>query len=211
MFVCYPTIAEVKAYAPNLDQYFWEGYDQTNFDSQLSLAASLTQQALIRNNNFLRKMMPELVLREIGTSALSATSETTDSFVDDNNRLRLVIDCRTFTGSGTKTVTLQGGNSETGDFVTVTTLNITATGVTSKLFYKTYTRYKISFTQADGTINYEAFLVDTQYDEMIYNKVLEIITRSAGVPKTKDSFDLIADDFKLKFEELASFYRIPNV
>lgn len=197
----FTTLTELQAYHPEINLYKWGNQGQVDFSAQITMAASNVFSDLARNDVKIRKLMPELVLRSSGI-VLSVDTTEANSYIDDKlNRLRLVIDCNVFTGAATKVVTLQGCNSESGTFVDVITLNITAASVLSVLFNETYTRYKVKVTVPDGTIDYKAFLIDTMYDELFYNKTLELIMRNVK-RSADDGYDEKAQDFAKIYKEI---------
>lgn len=119
-----------------------------------------------------RYIMPELVLRSAGTS--SSSSETGTAILETINRNRIVITVSVFTGGSDKVISLYG-SKDNSTFELIENYTITETGLYTYTFDYVYNYYRVDMTQADGTINFKCFLVESVFDNMFAYKWLELI------------------------------------
>lgn len=180
----------LKGYAVKLSALLWT--DETDWSEQKARSTQFVFNQLIQKGYDVKKLMPELVLRNSGTS-LSAT-ETSVPAQDTINRLRLVIDNISCTVSG-KVLTFKGSNDNV-TYQTIDTITINTDSVRESItFFDTYQYYKLTTTITSGTIDYKAYLTETVYDELFACKWLVFIFADLR-KQDGDQFDL-----RLRFYE----------
>ena len=180
----------LKGYAVKLSALLWT--DETDWNEQKARSTQFVFNQLIQKGYDVKKLMPELILRDSGTT-LSAT-ETSVPAQDTINRLRLVIDNISCTVSG-KVLTFKGSNDNV-TYQTIDTITINTDSVRESItFFDTYQYYKLTTTITSGVIDYRAYLTETVYDELFACKWLVFIFADLR-KQDGDQFDL-----RLRFYE----------
>lgn len=187
----YITEDYLKDILPDLDSYRWDS--QTDLSNYFRQANNEIYEDLRKRNLKINKLMPELSLRDSGSSISDAGVTIEDSLEDTLNRLRYVYNVTTFTGTEDKTITLQG-SSDNETFEDVETFTITETGEISGRIFSVYQYYRVKVVNTDGTIDYSFKLVEAVYDDLFAYKILELIMRSVK-KDDKDSIHLKEIDF----------------
>lgn len=197
MLKCYITEDYLKGFAPEINNYLWSG--ETNFNSLFTVAKEKVFDDLVKAGLSVKKLMPELTLRDSGTSISTSVNET--AVIDDKiNRLRFVCECVVFTGTEEVVVTLQGSN-DNSSFNDITTLTFSAIGILDTKFFDTYTYYRVNADASNvGAFDYTAFLVNTKYDQLFEYKILEMIFKNVK-RKADDGFQNKASEYEAMYNE----------
>jgi hypothetical protein len=192
----YTTDSDLQSYVPNLTNLLWNG--QTDFSAQKQSAEIEVMNDFIKRNYKAIYLRNDLMLRNSGTAITSTTSEDL-SDEDTITRMRFVVDCKTFTGTQGKTITLYGSNDSGDTYVSIDSLTITETGISSLVITEFYKCYKVTATVPDGSIDYSAYMTETSYDLLhIFKQLVIILT-----PLVKDensTYGLLLAEFKRKYE-----------
>lgn len=187
------TESDLTAYAVKLGDLLYTG--QSNYSEQKTKATQFVFNQLIQRRYDVKELMPELILRNSGSSI--NLSEVGIGVQDTINRLRLVIDNIVNTVSA-KSVTLQGSN-DNSTFTDIMTLTISVTDTSrTETFFDTYKYYRINTSVVSGAIDFRASLVETVYDELFAYKWLVFIY--SDIRKAE------GDQFDLKIQYYESMY-----
>lgn len=190
-------VTYLKGYAPEIERYKWS--DQSNFDNLIS-KGEIEVANYFGNSYRLRSLRPELVLKSVG----EITTTTTGDGVAENlniNRLRFV--ARALSISGTNVVKLQGSNDNATFYdiplysnagAEVTGLTFTATGTQTATFKDLYKYYRVT-CNVGTSIDYEAFLVESVYDDLYAYKMLYLIFADNG-----ENYIERRDEFAKRYE-----------
>lgn len=179
----YVTIEYLHGIIPNaeLDDYIWTG-ESTSFPDFKQRAEQKVMADMINKGYQVRLLRPELYL-------------TDEAQEDIGNRLRAVIDVTAATVTS-NVVTIAGTNdpidgSETYSTAIAITVTSTVAGQYTGLLTESFQNYKVSNT---GTLTYDAYLVEPNYDFLYANYWLYLIFRDARVQEG-DANDLKAKSF----------------
>lgn len=198
----------LKGFVPELaTSYLRTG--ETNFTKQKSAAEQVVIQDLINKGYRSYLLRTPLSLRTAGTTVTSTDETGAKSDKDIATRLRLVYNVTVFT-TPAATLTLQGTNDSSNEtWATVTTATPSATGETSAVFGVTNKYYRInSDCTAAGTIDYDAYLVDTTMDLFFAYKWLEIIFMNLFTETSNNEFFEKMKYFQEAYDKLWNDARI---
>ena len=198
----------LKGYSPKLSSLLWTG--EEDYSEQKVKATDYVFNALIQRTYKPKELMPELVLRDLGTS-LSSGTETTEGKEDTINRMRIVFDNITNTLSA-KAVTIQGSN-DNETFYNIQTVNLDITtgvnSVTSKtvMFYDSYKYYRLSTVVLSGAIDYRAYIVESIYDELFACMWMVFILNDAKT-SDEDEYGLQMHFYKNMFDGIMNSVKL---
>lgn len=179
----YNSETSLQGLFPEKDVYKWTG--QTTFDTQKSRSEEIVTGDLLQKNFELRNLQLPLYLVE--STAFTETTEGSE--VEETiTRNRLVINVTAFT-TGTKSVTLQGRANSDDAWHTITTVSITATGEQTAFFSNAFKEYRLNTTISAGAMTYEAYLVETIYDNLFLFKWAELIMFNS-IKESGDQFEV---------------------
>jgi hypothetical protein len=185
----------LKGFVPALTKLLWAG--ETTYNAQKEKAELIVRNDFIARGYNLAFIQVPLILRE---SEVITEDETTAAVEDTVTRLRYVYSVPTWTTGGTKTITLQGCNTEDGDYTNLNTFTITAVTTTDATGYisDVYKYYKLDTSMTTGTLDFTFKLVESTYDLFFAYKWLELILM--------DSYKNENDQFFLKMLEFRNLY-----
>jgi hypothetical protein len=185
----------LKGFVPALTKLLWAG--ETTYDKQKANAELIVRNDFVARGYNIAFIQVPLILRE---SEVITEDELTPAVNDEVTRLRYVYSVTTFTAGGTKTITLQGCNTEDGTYTDLNTFTITAVTTTDATGYisDVYKYYKLSTVVTAGTLDFAFKLVESSYDLFFAYKWLELILM--------DSYKNENDQFFLKMLEFRNLY-----
>lgn len=192
----YTTLTDLKAYIPNLDNLLWT--ENEDYSAQIEAAEREVRDDLL--NTGLRGLLlrPDLTLNA-GTSAIT-TATSSDAVNETFQRQRWIVNV-TAQSAASVTFTLQGCDTETGTYVTVSTITSTGTGLQSELIPKPYDYYKLSTAISSGSVTVESYLTETVFDTLFIYKTLILILTSM-VMTSGDQWDLKRQFFSNEYSRL---------
>lgn len=194
----FTTLTDLKAYIPNLDNLLWR--DNEDYSAQIEAAEREVRNDF--NNMGLAGvyLRPDLTLED-GSTSITGAKVTTTGMADGFNRGRLVINTTALSEDNSVPCVLLGGNTIDGTYSTVTTVTVTATGLSFALLPVQYKYYKINVGVSTGSITANVYLTESNYDTLFIYKTLVIILNSL-VKSEGDQWDLKRRMFMQMYSEL---------